>query len=239
MNCKNCNTVLENKYCPTCGAPASLKKIDAKYILHEIEHLLHLEKGFFYTTKVLLTKPGNTIKIYLTENRSKLFKPINYIIVTSLIYTLISNFFHIEEDYVNTGVLNKNYIGKIFKWVQANYGYTSILIGFFTAFWFKIFFKKQGYNLFELIVALCFLQGISMLIFGVFGIIEGFTGIKLLFVSGLLGTLYIVWGMSNFFDAKKVSSYLKSLVAFLLGSITFYIIIAVIGLTLDLINKNG
>ena len=84
MNCKNCNTEINSKFCPDCGQPASLKRIDGKYIIHEIEHVLHFERGILYTIRELITNPGQNIRNYLFENRSRLVKPIIFIIIEIL-----------------------------------------------------------------------------------------------------------------------------------------------------------
>ena len=238
MNCKNCNTELNSKFCPDCGQPTNLKRIDGHYIIHEIEHVLHFERGILYTVRGLVTKPGQNIRNYLSENRSRLVKPIIFIIVTSLIYTLISHFFHIEEEYVNYKGLEKSSIGTIFKWIQGNYGYASILTGIFIAIWLKVFFRKYGYNFFELLIMLCFVQGISMLIFAVFAFAEGLLHFKLLSVAGIIAVIYVIWAIGNFFEAKKIGNYLKALISFFFFFITFYIIIFAIGITIDVLTKH-
>ncbi|WP_454881016.1 DUF3667 domain-containing protein [Sphingobacterium detergens] len=83
--CKNCETSIISNFCPNCGQPAVLKRIDAHYIAHEIEHVLHFERGILYTIRELVTTPGKNIRNYISENRSRLVKPIIFIIVTSLI----------------------------------------------------------------------------------------------------------------------------------------------------------
>lgn len=238
MNCNNCDTELNSKFCPDCGQPTNLKRIDGHYIIHEIEHVLHFERGILYTVRELLTKPGQNIRNYLSKNRSRLVKPIIFIILTSLIYTLISHFFHIEEEIVNFEVLEKSSIGTILQWIQGNYGYASILTGIFIAIWLKLFFRKYGYNFFELLIMLCFVQGISMLIFAVFALAQGLLHIKLLSVAGVIGVFYMIWAIGNFFEAKKNGNYLKALISFFLGSITFYIIIIGVGITIDVLTKN-
>lgn len=238
MNCKNCNTELNSKFCPDCGQQTNLKRIDGHYIIHEIEHVLHFERGILYTVRELITNPGQNIRNYISENRSRLVKPIIFIILTSLIYTLISHFFHIEEEYVNYKGLEKSSIGTILKWIQGNYGYASILTGIFIAIWLKVFFRKYGYNFFELLIMLCFVQGISMLIFAVFALGEGLLHFKLLSVAGIFGLIYLVWAIGNFFEAKKIGNYFKALISILLGTITFYIIIFAIGITIDVLTKH-
>lgn len=238
MNCKNCNAEINSKFCPDCGQPTTLKRIDGKYIIHEIEHVLHFERGILYTIRELITNPGQNIRDYLSENRSRLVKPIIFIILTSLIYTLTSRFFHIEEELINFEATEKSAIGSILKWMQGNYGYTSILTGIFIAIWLKLFFKKYGYNFFELLIMLCFVQGISMLIFAVFAFAEGLLHFKLLSVAGIIGVIYVIWAVGNFFKAKKIENYLKALISYLLGTITFYIIIFAIGITIDILTKH-
>ena len=238
MNCKNCNIELNSKFCPDCGQPTNLKRIDGHYIIHEIEHVLHFERGILFTVRELITKPGQNIRNYLSENRSRLVKPIIFIIVTSLIYTLISHFFHIEEELVNFEGLEKSSIGTILKWIQGNYGYASILTGIFIAIWLKVFFKKYGYNFFELLIMLCFVQGISMLIFAVFAFAQGLLHFKLLNVAGIIGVVYMVWATGNFFEAKKIGNYFKVLLSIFLGTITFYIIIIAVGISIDMLTKH-
>jgi hypothetical protein len=100
INCVNCNNQITENYCSSCGHPAKLKRIDGHYIIHEIEHVLHFEKGILYTIRELLIRPGENVGHFISENRSRLVKPIIFIIVTSLIYTLIAHFFHIEDGYI-------------------------------------------------------------------------------------------------------------------------------------------
>ena len=238
MTCKNCNTEVNSKFCPDCGQPKSLKRIDGHYIVHEIEHVLHFERGILYTVRELLTKPGESIRKYLSENRSRLIKPVIFIIVTSLIYTLTSHFFHIEEELINFEVSGKSAIGSILKWMQGNYGYASILTGIFIAIWLKVFFKKYKYNFYELLIMLCFVQGISMLFFAVFALLEGISHFKLLSFAGVLGVIYMTWAIGNFFEERKLWNYAKALIAFLFGTMTLYIIIIAIGILIDILTKH-
>ncbi len=238
MNCKNCNIEIVQNYCPNCGQPSKLKRIDGHYILHEIEHVLHFERGILYTIKELIINPGQNIRNYISENRSRLVKPVIFIIVTSLIYTLISHFFHIEDEYVKYSGLETSAIFRILGWLQAHYGYMNILTGVFIAMWLKIFFKKYDYNFFELLIMLCFVLGISMFIFAFFALIEGISHIKFFNIAGIVGVIYLVWASGNFFEKNKVLNYLKALISYLLGMITFFVLIFAIGITIDILYKH-
>jgi hypothetical protein len=237
MNCKNCNTEVFQNYCPNCGQPAILKRIDRHYITHEIEHVLHFERGILYTIRELLTKPGDNVRHYISENRARLVKPIIFIIVTSLIYSLINGFFHIEDGYINYQEIKQTTTGKIFSWVQAHYGYSNIILGIFIAFWVKIFFKSYNYNLFEILILLCFVMGIEMLIFACCALLQGLIKIDIMQYGGIIGILYFSWAIGQFFD-KKLSNYLKGFAAYMLGVISAAILAVAIGTLIDILIKH-
>ncbi len=236
-NCKNCNQEVSGKFCSNCGQPTEIKRLSKNYIVHEIEHVLHLEKGILYTIRELLLKPGATVRYFIKENRSRLVKPIIFIIVTSLIYTIVNSFFKIEEQYIEMKGMENSSIGTMFSWMQNHYGYANIVLGVFIAYWLKIFFKKYEYNFFEILVLLCFVIGIGMLIYAVFGIMEGITHIKMMTISGILGFAYVTWAIAQFFDSNKIANYFKAIVAYLLGMLTAIILVMIVGLLIDLAIK--
>jgi Protein of unknown function (DUF3667) len=237
MNCKNCNTEATQNYCPNCGQAISLRRIDRSYISHEIEHVLHFERGILYTIRELITNPGENVRKFILENRARLVKPIIFIIVTSLIYTLVNHFFHIEDGYVKFEESTKSTTGIIFKWVQEHYGYANIIMGVFIAFWTKIFFRKYGYNFFEILILLCFVMGMGMLIYAFFALFQGLTKIDLMQVAGILGIAYCSWAIGNFFDKKKPINYLKALASYILGMITSLFFAIAMGTIIDSLIK--
>jgi len=236
-NCKSCNAVLAGNFCSNCGHPAKTKRIDGHYIMHEIEHVLHFEKGILYTIKELLIKPGASVKEFLAENRSRLVKPIIFIIITSLIYTLITHFFHIEEGYINFSLDKNSALTAISSWIQNHYGYANILMGIFIAFWLKVFFKKHEYNFFETLILLCFVMGMGMLIYAALALAEGITKIKMMQIAGILGTVYFTWALGQFYDKNKAGSYVKALIAYLLGMLTFSLLTVLLGFLIDLLKR--
>jgi len=234
-NCSNCNDELTGKYCSNCGQAVSVKRIDGHYIIHEIEHVLHFERGILYTIRELLTKPGKSVREFIAENRGRLVKPIIFIIVTSLLYTIINHFFHLEDGYVNFTGASHTATGSIFSWIQNHYGYSNIIMGVFIAFWLKLFFRKYDYNFFEILILLCFTMGMGMLIFSVFAFFEGVTHLSLMQIAGAVGIIYCSWAIGQFFDKKKAVSYLKAFASYLLGMITFSVSAFILGALIDLI----
>lgn len=238
MNCNNCNAAVNLNYCANCGQAVKLKRIDGHYIVHEIEHVLHFEKGILYTIRELLTRPGENVRQFMHENRSRLVKPIIFIIVTSLIYTLINHFFHIEEGQVKFDETKKTATSLIFKWVQNHYGYSNITMGMFITLWLKLFFRKYDYNFFEIVILLCFVMGMGMLIYAVFGIIQGISHISLINVASIIGIAYATWAIGQFFDKKKAVNYVKAFAAYMLGMITFWLAAFLLGTLIDLAIKH-
>ncbi len=235
--CTNCNSDIDQNFCPNCGQPLKLKRIDGHYIIHEIEHVLHFEKGILFTVRELLIRPGQNVREFITNNRNRLVKPIIFIIVSSLIYTLINHFFHLEDNYVKVDMEKKSSITPIFQWVQSHYGYGNIIMGIFIAFWLKLFFKKYSYNFFEILILLCFVMGMGMLLLAFFALIEGLTKLPAMQVASAVLLFYLIWAIGQFFDKSKAASYWKAFAAYLLGMCSFVGAAMLLGVLIDLIFK--
>ncbi|MGY5251832.1 DUF3667 domain-containing protein [Sphingobacterium spiritivorum] len=215
-----------------------LDRINGHYIKHEIEHVLHFEKGILYTIKALLLHPGASVREFISQNRNRLVKPIIFIVITSLIYSLTAHFFHIEEGYINIAYAKKastvNYLNQ---WVQGHYGYANLIMGIFIATWIRLFFRKYDVNFYEIIILLCFVMGIEMLFCALFALLEGVTHLPLAPVASVIVLIYTTWGIGNFFG-KKVANYLKAFFGYVLGTVSFSLAILIIGTMVDLLLKH-
>jgi len=234
-NCTACNASITGNFCGHCGRPAQIPRVNGHYIVHEIQHVLHFEKGILYTVKALLREPGTSIHTFITADRSRLVKPILFIIVTSLIYTTLDHLFHIEPGYIDNHQMKTSAIVVMSNWVQNHYGYSNIIMGIFIAFWLKILFRAYCYNFFEILILLCFIMGIAMLILSVFALFQGISGVQAMTAGNIAGTLYCFWSIGHFFDKKRVVSYLKAAVSYVLGMITFTLSLWILGFLIDLI----
>jgi hypothetical protein len=47
--------------------------------------------------------------------------------------------------------------------------------------------------------------------------------------------LYSIWAIGQFFDPYKIPSYLKALAVYILGYLSFTVVVVIIGLSIDLI----
>jgi hypothetical protein len=232
-HCKLCKNELCGNFCSKCGQPRKLKRINSSYIISEIGSVLNFEKGILYTIKELLKRPGKNIQTFISEDRNRLVKPIIFLIVCSLIYTVTQQILHFEDAYINFVGPEKSATTKIFIWIQSNYGNANILMAIIIAFWIKLLFRKYPYNLFEILILLCFLMGMGMLFYTVFGIIESLSGLSVLQIGGLIAFLYITWGIGQFFDKNKKINYLKGFLSYILGFLSFICIALGLGFFID------
>ncbi|MDG1279005.1 MAG: DUF3667 domain-containing protein [Algoriphagus sp.] len=235
--CKSCQSEITGDFCSACGHPKTLKRIDGNYIASEIASVVNFEKGILFTIKELLIRPGKNIETFIREDRSRLVKPLIFLIICSLAYTIAQQYLRFEDGYVAAGEMEDSAVLDLFAWVQQNYGYANILMAVFVALWIKLFFRKYQYNFFEILILLCFVMGIGMLIFTLFGVVEGLTKQSMLGLGGIFGFGYICFAIGNFFDKKRIMSYVKGLFAYLLGSITFFLLLIILGLVIDQMSK--
>jgi hypothetical protein len=243
-SCENCNEPINENYCSNCGQPTVPKRIDKYYFFQEIGEIFGAKKGLLFTIKKLLISPGKSVRNFLMKDRYRFVKPITFVIVSSLIYALVNYFFQIEVNehtfvspFLDIRVEGIDGVERVFRWMKENFGYSNLLIGLFMAFWIKIFFKKFGYNFFEVFILLCFVSGISTLILSVGTILHSITHLNLIKIANFITMLYSVWAVGQFFDKKKVSSYTKTLLAYILGGITFAALILSVGMLINIIMK--
>lgn len=228
--CQSCHQPVNSNYCGNCGTPVHLKRVDSHYVLHEIQHLLHLEKGILYTIKQLLIHPGKSIREFITSNRGRLVKPVLFIILSSLTYTSLYHLLHIQEQAhsATTAKLPGGVI-LVFEWIEHHYGYANLFMGIFIALWLKLFFRKQPYNLFELLILLCFVMGMGMLLLSVFLLVQKAIHTDVTNIASIISIIYCTWAIGQFLNKSKAAGYLKALVAYLLGYASFYVVASLLG----------
>ncbi|MEH6682718.1 MAG: DUF3667 domain-containing protein [Sediminicola sp.] len=233
--CKKCKSEVAQNYCPICGHPKDMTRIDGRYLIQEIYSVSSFDKGLLFTIRELVTNPGKSVLYFLREDRNRFVKPIVFLVVTSLIYKVFNNIFLFEDGYVKFSDNEGSATLSIFKWIQGNYGYANIIMAIFIAAWTKLFFRKREFNIFEILVLLCFVMGMGMLIYAVFGIIQSAMDFNVMQIAGLVGIIYLTWAIGEFYGKGKFINYAKAFFAYILGMLTFSITAVIIGAIIDLI----
>ncbi|EEI90240.1 hypothetical protein HMPREF0765_4191 [Sphingobacterium spiritivorum ATCC 33300] len=203
-----------------------LKRINSNYISHEIQHLIHFEKGFPFTIKNLLLRPGKSIREFLFENRDKYVKPVLFLVVSSVVFLLLMSFLHIHLSFFNIDTMEilkgKIRSKEIGAWTNKNMGYSQLIMGIFISLWIKVFYRKYKYNIFEILVLLSFVLGEALLIFAFFIIVANIVQSENVAVFGIIVYfVYIIWAIGQFFGEKKAINYIKSFFVYFLGNATY------------------
>ena len=199
----------------------------------EIGDFFLANRGMVYTIKNVSVRPGESVRQFVLEDRYRFVKPVTFLFITALIYALIRNLFHLE---LSINERMEGIASLIMKWLMNHNGYLHIIAGLFVAFWVKIFFRKAGYNLFEIFILFCFAFGISTLFNSVVVIIQGITHLKLINISIVIVVIYNTWAIGQFFGKKKVANYMKAFLSYSLGFLTFGFLIAVLA-TIEVLIK--
>jgi hypothetical protein len=237
-SCNNCNEPVTGNYCSHCGHPEKPKRIDRHFIVRQIASVFNAERGTLYTIKRLLINPGDSIKQYITEDRSKYAKPVTFLIITSLIYTLVHHFLHIDiKDYTQPqqSEIDSPTANLLMNWMIDYHGYSSLISGFLMAFGIKLFYRKSVYNLFEIFVLLCYISGMGSLIFSVVFIVQELMHLHLINIAILIALAYYTWAIGQFFDRKNPKSYIKAFLSYAFGIFIFTIIFAIVIIFIDVI----
>lgn len=222
-----------NENCPNCGHSYQVKRIDGKYILSELGSIFNFEKGILFTVKELLIRPGKNIRTFILNDRNVLTKPVLYVVLCSLAYTLLQEVLMFDDGYVAYSFDDATTTSFLFNWVSSNYGYANLIMALFIAMWLRLMFRKNSFNLFEILILLCFVMGTGMLIFSIIGVIDSMFSAQILDKGFLLGFIYTTWAIGQFFDRKKILGYVKAFFAYMLGVFTFSLCVVVIGQTFD------
>ncbi len=214
-------------------------RIDRNYIVQQISAIFSIEKGFFFTLVQMTVRPGLATRDFIAGNRTRYMKPIVFLILCSLIYTLLNKLFGFEDEMFASLYAQNTLEMKFTHWIQANYGYVNMITSVITALWVKMLFRKYPYNIFEIIVLVCFYSGVGMLILGVLGIVQSTTGLQTYFISFIISTIHSIWSIGQFFNAKKVTSYIKALISVIIGFISFTLIVAIIMIAIKLMEPGS
>ena len=179
----------QNKTNTEFDSKTEVQRIDRKYIISEISSVLNFDKGILYTLRELLIRPGINIQNFIAGDRKRLVKPIVYIILCSLIYTVLQQILDFEDGYVNFSFEEENKtIHTIFSWITSHYGYANVLMSVPIALWLRLFFIKRDYNFYETLILIFYAMGTGMLIFSMGGILMKVSNSKIPDVGFLIGS---------------------------------------------------
>lgn len=154
--CKNCQYEIELNFCANCGQK-KMKRIDRIYLKDELQYtLLHTNKGFLYSAKMLIKDPGRTTAEFIDGNRVNHYKPILMVFVLAGLHVLLTSFLPMKEImtnyYVDSNAAEYRYNMFLYdKMMKYN---SFIMVGIIpvAALCSWIAFKKWGHNFYEHVI---------------------------------------------------------------------------------------
>jgi hypothetical protein len=227
MNCKNCDQVLQGKFCAHCGQSASVDKVNFANFVSELSRsIFQIDRGLFYTMKALFVSPGSSIKAYLGGRRKYHFKPIAYVFALSTIYFLLAKWVD-NNTFVNDfiqgysghheesgEVLNQS---AVLNWFAQNFAYTALMLLPIFTFASWIAFLGTGYNYLEHFVLNAYISGQQALFYAITSLIsrvvgdDSFLSSATLFISVVY--LFIVY-WQFFSETGRVAIVFRSILTY-------------------------
>lgn len=200
INCSNCGQMITENYCSNCGQAREFKRINKDYAIQEFLSLAGYENGFFFTCRQLLIRPGKVIREYINVNRQKITKPITFLVLTSVIFSLISHYFKTDIAYADAGrkLYGNSSLNDINLWIQQNYGYANLLMILPITLWTSVFFRKYNYNFYETFIVISFVMGFGMLLYSIeplLNLLLPHRFIQINVTIGLVAIVYAGWAI--------------------------------------------
>ena len=249
MECKNCSTEFEGKFCPSCGQKAKTNRITIAQVFRDLrDQLIHFEKGFLYTIRELALRPGDMLREYLAGKRVRHIKPIRFLFWASAINILFSAYADLEGRIMaslaaagNTELNEESRaVGHtIMEWVNSYPGVVALLTVPTIALFGWIFTRKKGYNYAENFTVSTYLMG-QLSLFAIFitsiYILAPNLSITVMTVAGLfqwlVWSLYYGWTYSVLLGQKgKFAGWLKGIAILVAGYTLLILIISIVSAT--------
>ncbi len=97
-NCETCKGITnDGKFCSICGENLHQQRFTAKEVLYDVPNaVISFDRGLFRTFRMLSIRPGETVRKILAGLRIRYYKPLNFIFLMGVLYTLLFASFNID-----------------------------------------------------------------------------------------------------------------------------------------------
>ncbi|HEY0742225.1 MAG TPA: DUF3667 domain-containing protein [Chryseosolibacter sp.] len=91
IECKNCGTAFEGKFCPNCSQKAATHRLTLGHFVHETTHAVtHTDKGILLLIKEMFVRPGIVAREYVEGKRKKYFNPLTFLLIMIAIQVFVT-----------------------------------------------------------------------------------------------------------------------------------------------------
>ncbi len=241
MECKNCGIGVQGNYCSECGQQVITRRITLKTVVQELFAIItNVEKGFWYTAKMLFVAPATVVCDYITGRTIRYYHPFRYLfwwVTISVAINLSLGLYDRQQTEI------QSYIGgeeseralkmqqDLQQEVKKYLTFIPLLLVPFASIGSYLLFKKKGYNYAEHMVLNAYIQGQMAMI-----------GIPLLLISILIPTTMLSFSLSiilslfygtfvfsRFFKTSVPVAFFKNLMTHLLAYSIVMILAGVVG----------
>lgn len=217
-NCLNCGQALSGNYCVDCGQKASTHRFTLRHIFsHDLVHgLFHLDKGFPFTIKELLTRPGYSVREYIEGKRSQHFNYVTFLLLMIAFSLFVELSFGSNMEGMVVQQQAKDTIHYLMqirnKYMKEMYMITIPSYAF--ASW--IVFRKARQNYAEHLVMNTYMQAASLMIATVLMtlvlLVKNQKALVIIsLITSLAGFLYYYWFYKQYFRPENPNRLLLTL----------------------------
>lgn len=250
QECKNCNNHFQGTYCDICGQKVINERYTLKHLFNLTLDSFNVQKGLFYTAKMLFKNPGNLINEYLNGRSKDIYNPLKYLILIASVNALLMLWFNIfETNIANTNeLLGEQPEGNKLQQLVSGYIKTylnvfALLVLPFYSLVSKWVFKKYRLYYAEHLIINGYLFAqylvLQMTLYLIFAAIPGFSKFSMAF-SVIVFISYYTYSFRGVFKIRFFRSLLNSIVIYFLGFLLFMLFIVLVFVVVIVIMKlNG
>ncbi|MEZ4858401.1 MAG: DUF3667 domain-containing protein [Flavobacteriaceae bacterium] len=213
-------------YCHDCGQRARVQKVSFGETFNDLAaSLFSFEAPFWKTLKLLFLNPGKVSKEYLNGKRKTYFKPVSFFILLTAIHLLIRSLLAYDpmEKIPQRSDVSFNIFREAGQFMVQNINNILFIFVFTLSLFTKLFFYKK-YSWAEYIAQSFYLVGIYILIGTLNMFLVVFFDAGWQFLTMIVMLIYYIYAMVSFFKGNLFLVILKSLFAYLFGTLLYVLL---------------
>lgn len=238
--CKNCGNSHTGNYCNNCGQKVISNRYTIKHLINIVFLSFDLNKGVFFTAKMLFISPGKVINDYLDGKTKSYYNPISYLLIIASIYAILMVGFNLLDSNISSmneamGLEeNKSPLQQtINNFVKKYLSFISIIILPFYSLASKWIFKKFKRNYAEHLIMNSFAiaQYLLIFVFLIFIIVFFPSIVKFMMIFGAVILFsYYTYYARDIYKISWLRSAISSIGTIILGILMFYLLLTIVSI---------
>lgn len=232
MDCKNCGSIITDKYCSKCGQEMIAGRLTVGELLRKFaETITHTEHGIFRLVKELAIHPALVAQEYIEGRRKKYFSPMKYLVVAVSLSAILVAYLEMSRVPFEPKFDPASEIDDLVEYRYFNHDYYKyylfLSIPLAAAISFLVF-KKSGVSYAENLVLNTYILSqvvlLHTLLITPLIIYSSSFDDWIILIYMLLAAAYLLWSYFTFFKGNRFIVLLKSAVTLALFTFTYNLI---------------